>query len=168
LQADAGVRYLAAQLNALGLKVRLEPVTVAHWVRGEESAALVDWPGRMAETTQKIVLTALGMSVATPEAGLTAPVVVVKHFDELKFLGESVRGKIVLYDVHFDERLEAAGYRFAGPVSHRNSVPSRRSCVRSVEPITIAAHGYLVRSRFGSRHRADRETRRPRVRAGAR
>jgi Zn-dependent M28 family amino/carboxypeptidase len=125
-QADAAVHYVAAQLTALGLDVHLEPVTVAHWVRGEESAALVDWPGRMADTTQKIVLTALGMSVATPADGLTAPVVVVKDFDQLAALGASVRGKIVLFDVHFDKRLEAAGgggeaygeligYRIGGP-----------------------------------------------------
>jgi hypothetical protein len=127
-QADAAVHYVAAQLTALGLKVRLEPVTVAHWVRGEETAALVDWPGRMTDTTQKIVLTALGMSVATPADGLTAPVVVVKSFDQLAALGSSVRGKIVLYDVHFDKRLETAGggdeaygelidYRITGPTA---------------------------------------------------
>lgn len=126
LQADAGVRYVAAQLAALGLKVRLEPVMVAHWVRGEETASLVDWPGKMAATPQKIVLTALGMSVATPAGGLTAPVVVVRNFDELKALGSAVRGKIILFDVRYDKRLEAlgggaeaygdlVGYRFAGP-----------------------------------------------------
>ena len=141
-QADAGVRYVSAQLSALGLKVRLEPVTVAHWVRGEESASLVDWPGRMADTTQKIVLTALGMSVATPATGLTAPVVVVRDFGELKALGASVRGKIVLYDVHYDKRLDAAGggseaygiavrYRAAGP-SAASKLGAVAALVRSI------------------------------------
>jgi hypothetical protein len=80
----------------------------------------------MAPTEQKIVLTALGMSVATPPQGLDAEVVVVDNFDALRKLGDSVRGKIVLYDVKYDKRLEAAGaggeaygevvgYRFAGP-----------------------------------------------------
>src|SRR5262245_9699157 len=61
-------------------------------------------------TTQKIVLTALGGSVATGPEGLTAPVVVVENFNELAALDESkVRGKIVLFNAKFDERLEAQG-----------------------------------------------------------
>jgi len=105
----------------------MEPVTVSHWVRGEETGELTAWPGRMTDTTQKVVLTALGMSVATPEGGITAGVVVVNDFAELAALGSAgVRGKIVLYNVKFDKRLalagdgsdaygEVVGYRFAGP-----------------------------------------------------
>jgi carboxypeptidase Q len=142
LQADAAVRYVAAQLSELGLNVRLEPVTVAHWVRGEETASLVDWPGKMAATSQKIVLTALGMSVATPPGGLTAPVVVVGSLDELKALGPAVRGKIVLYEVRYDKRLEAlggggeaygnlVGYRYAGP-SVASKLGAVAALVRSI------------------------------------
>ena len=47
---------------------------VPHWVRGEETAALMQFPGQAENTTQKIVLTALGGSVATPAEGLTAEV----------------------------------------------------------------------------------------------
>ena len=57
-----------------------------HWVRGEETAALVEYPGMAEKTTQKIVLTALGGSVATPATGLTAEVIVVRDFDGLKSL----------------------------------------------------------------------------------
>ena len=67
-----------ASLKALGLEVQLEKVMVPHWVRGEESAALVEFPGQAAGTTQKIVLTALGGSVPTPAEGLTAEVVVAE------------------------------------------------------------------------------------------
>src|SRR6059058_3792740 len=96
-QAEKAVEYVAAELKALGLEVQLEKVTVPHWVRGEETAALVEYPGMAEKTPQKIILTALGGSVATPASGLTAEVIVVRNFDELKSLDrEKVEGKIVL------------------------------------------------------------------------
>src|SRR6266404_8320170 len=43
-QAQAAVEYVAAELRKLGLEVKLEKVMVPHWVRGEETAALTDYP----------------------------------------------------------------------------------------------------------------------------
>ena len=83
-QAAKAVEYVAAELKALGCDVQLEKVMVPHWVRGEETAALVQFPGQAPNTTQKIVLCALGGSVATPTNGIEAEVLVVKNFDELK------------------------------------------------------------------------------------
>src|SRR5919198_6355264 len=40
-QAAKAVEYVAAELRALGCEVHLEKVMVPHWVRGEETAALV-------------------------------------------------------------------------------------------------------------------------------
>ena len=98
-QAQKAVEYVAGEMKALGLEVQLEKVMVPHWVRGEETGALLQFPGQAANTTQKIVLTALGGSVATPAEGLTAEVIVVRDFDELKSLGkEKVSGKIVVFN----------------------------------------------------------------------
>jgi len=113
-QAQAAVEYVAAELRKLGLEVQLEKVSVPHWVRGEETAALTEYPSMAPNTTQKIVLTALGGSVATPAQGLTAEVVVVNNFDELQALGrDRVAGKIVLFNAKFDQTLADNG--FAGP-----------------------------------------------------
>jgi len=113
-QAQTAVEYVANELRKLGLDVQLEKVMVPHWVRGEETGALTDYPGMAPGTTQKIVLTALGGSVATPNEGLTAEVVVVNNFDELTALGrERVAGKIVLFNAKFDQQLADNG--FAGP-----------------------------------------------------
>ena len=110
IQVRRAEEYVAAELKALGLDVRLEKVMVPHWVRGEETAALVQWPGGAPETTQKIVLTALGGSVATPPEGITAEVVVVNNFDELQSLGrEKVAGKIVVFNNHYDKAMAAQG-----------------------------------------------------------
>ncbi|PYL73450.1 MAG: peptidase M28 family protein, partial [Verrucomicrobia bacterium] len=65
----------------------------------EETAALVQFPGQADNTMQKIVLCALGASVATPADGITAEVVVAKNFDELKALPhDKIAGKIVLFN----------------------------------------------------------------------
>lgn len=148
-QAQRAVEYVADELKRLGLEVRLEKLMVPHWVRGAETGELVEYAGQAPQTTQKIVLTALGGSVATPAAGLTAEVVVVRDFNELQLLGrERVAGKIVLFDVHFDRQMAAqgyggdaygqvAGYRVAGP-----SAAARLGAVAS-----------LVRSVGGSQNR---------------
>jgi carboxypeptidase Q len=113
-QAQAAAEYVAAELRKLGLDVRLQPVTVPHWIRGAEIAALVDYPGMVPGATQKIVLTALGGSTSTPPDGLTAEVVTVNTFDELTALGrDKVAGKIVLFNEIFDKQKAAAGLAFA-------------------------------------------------------
>jgi hypothetical protein len=113
-------------MRALGAQVTLQPVKVPHWVRGEEYAQLVDYPGRPAGMTQPLHLTALGSSSATPAGGLTAQVIVIHDFDELKKRAEEVRGNIVLFEARFDQRLadngdasdayvQAGAFRFTGP-----------------------------------------------------
>ena len=110
-QAQAAVNYVAAELRKLGLEVKLEKVMVPHWVRGQETAELTEFAGLTPNTTQKIVLTALGGSVATPKEGITAEVVVVSNFDELQALGrDRVAGKIVLFNAKFDQQLADNGF----------------------------------------------------------
>lgn len=126
-QAQKAVEYVADEMRALGADVHLEKTSVIHWVRGAETGELVSWPGMAEGTTQKIVLTALGPSVATSPDGLVADVVVADSFDTLRKLPEgAVRGKILLLNEKFDKRLAAQGdglsaygqavvYRGAGP-----------------------------------------------------
>lgn len=111
VQAQKAAEYVADELRKLGLEVRLEEVKVAHWVRGAETAELVAFPGQVPATSQKIVVTALGGSRATPPDGLTADVVVVRNFEELSSLGrKQVAGRIVLFNYPFDSRKANAGY----------------------------------------------------------
>jgi len=79
-------------------------------------------------TTQKILLCALGESVATPKEGITADVVTAKDFDELKAMPrDKVAGKIVLFNYPFDKEMAATGH--SGPaygeaVEYRSEGPS--------------------------------------------
>jgi hypothetical protein len=96
----------------------LQPVTVPHWVRGPKENAYYKVNGKKSE----VAICALGGSIATPKKGLSANVIEVHDFDELKKLGrEKIEGKIVFMNhpmkdsyVHtFDAYGEAAKYRWA-------------------------------------------------------
>src|SRR6266550_460315 len=129
VQAAKAVEYVADEMKALGCDVQLEKVMVPHWVRGVETAELAQFPGQAAGTIQKVVLCALGGSVATPPEGITANAICVRDFDELKSLApEKVSEKIVLFNHAFDKQMAAQGhagdaygqavvYRSDGPVA---------------------------------------------------
>ncbi len=109
-QADAAAKYVADELRKLGLEVRLEPVPVRRFFRGNNSAELTEYPGQVEGSKQKVVVTALLGNTPTTDAGITAEVVVVNNFDELKQLGrDRVAGKIVLFNEIYDSRKAAAG-----------------------------------------------------------
>ena len=61
--------------------VRTPPVKVPHWVRGRESAAMLE------PVAKPLTMIGLGMSVGTPKQGVTAGVVAVSSFDQLAALG---------------------------------------------------------------------------------
>lgn len=149
-QANAAAQYVASELQKLGLEVRLEPVTVPHWVRGAETAALTEYPGMVPGATQKIVLTALGGSSSTPADGLTADVITVDTFDELQALGhDKVAGKIVLFNELFDKQKAAAGLAFAAygeAVRYRGAGPKAAADLGAVAALvrSVASADYRL------------------------
>ncbi len=148
-EAEAAVEYVAGEMRHLGLAVRLEDVQVPHWVRATDSAELVEYPGQPHGSTQKIFITALGGNTPTAPNGIIADVVVVASFDELKALGaDKVRGKIVLFDVAFDQRKAAAGY--AGQ-AYGEAVAYRLNGAK--EAAALGAVAVLIRSVGGADYR---------------
>ncbi len=105
--AELAVQWTTARFRSWGIDVHTEKVMVPHWVRGAERARLVS------HNDQRIVLTALGGSVATPPEGITAPVIEVATIDELKALGRKrVAGKIVFLNRAMDMDLVRSGHAF--------------------------------------------------------
>ncbi|PYQ47834.1 MAG: hypothetical protein DMF59_17790 [Acidobacteria bacterium] len=100
--AAAAVRWATDSFEKWGISVSNEKIMVPHWVRGAEYGRLVS------HRNQQIVLTALGGSVATPAKGITADVIEVNSYDELKSLGTKVKGKIVFYNNPMDMELVRA------------------------------------------------------------
>jgi carboxypeptidase Q len=106
---ERAIDWTLARMRGDGLEnVRGEPVTVPHWVRGEESVELIS------PRPKRIAMLGLGGSVGTPAGGITAPVVVARSFDDLASRGAAVRGKIVLFDVPFTTYDETVAYRYGG------------------------------------------------------
>jgi hypothetical protein len=146
--ATAAVAQVADVLQRAGLRVTLQPVKVPHWVRGEERGELVDYAGRPRDVVQRIVLTALGGSSATPAAGLIAPVLVLHGFGDIDAHAAEVKGRIVLLSVPFDQELADNGY--AGEAYGQGGAPRFRG------PAVLARLGaaaVLVRSVGGARYR---------------
>ena len=148
-QAQAAIEYVAGEMRKLGLDVHLEPVQARHWIRGAETAELVEYPGQAPGTTQKIVLTALGGNHPTPLQGITAEVVVANNFADLDRLGrQNVAGKIVLYNFPFDKQKAAAGY--AGEAYEEAVIYRALGAKRAA---ALAAVASLVRSVGGADYR---------------
>lgn len=141
-QADAAVHYVADEMRKLGLDVHLEPVPVRQFMRGTDAAELVEYPGQVPGTTQRIYVAALLGNAPTSDVGITADVVVVNSFDELKQLGrEKVAGKIVLFNVVYDHRKAIAGQSGA---AYEEAVKYRASGALAASQLEAA--GSLVRS----------------------
>ena len=129
---ERAIAWSVEQMKGAGLSnVRVIPVKVPHWVRGAESA-------RMLEPVDKpLHMLGLGMSVGTPPGGLAADVVAVSTFEELASLGRGkVQGKIVLYNEVYRGYGETVLYRSAGP-SRAAALGAVAVLVRSVTPLAM-------------------------------
>lgn len=105
---EQAIDWVLAQMNHDGLAARTEPVMIPHWVRGDESAELVE------PRPFKLAMLGLGGSVGTPPGGITAPVLVVSSFEELERRAAEAKGKIVLFDAPFTNYGETVRYRVNG------------------------------------------------------
>ena len=121
--------WAQAAMTADGLaKVRAEKVMVPRWVRGQESAVIVDPP------EYPLAMLGLGGSVATPPEGVEADVLVVKDFKDLEARGAAAKGKIVLFNVPYTTYGETVPYRSGGATAAAK-LGAVASLVRSVGPM---------------------------------
>ena len=128
---EQAIDWIQVQMKADGLdNVRGEPVMVPHWVRGRESIELIS-PRR-----ESLPMLGLGGSIGTPAAGITADVMVVATFDELKARAAEARGKIVLFNAPFTNYGATVAYRRNGAVEAAR-VGAVASVIRSVTPYSM-------------------------------
>jgi carboxypeptidase Q len=123
--------WIITEMRRDGLEnVRGEPVTVPHWVRGEESATLVS------PRSVKLNMIGLGGSVGTAPEGITAPVLVVNDLEDLAARSSEVPGKIVLFDVPFTTYGATVRYRSIGAIEAAR-LGAVASLIRSVGSYSI-------------------------------
>jgi hypothetical protein len=97
-QLNTAIAWGAELMRKAGLQnVNVQPVMVPRWVRGSESGAMMTLGS--GAVNRPLHMLGLGMSVATPKEGITAPVVFVSSFAALDAMTpEQVKGKIVVYN----------------------------------------------------------------------
>ena len=143
-QLEEAIAWAEAEMKKEGFDVRLQPVMVPHWVRGEESLHVTS------PRPRELSMLGLGRSVGTPEGGIEAPVVVVTSFDELEALGrEAVEGKIVVYAVEWEGYGKTVRYRGAGA--------SRAAALGAVGALVRSATGHSLDTPHTGAMRYDEE-----------
>ncbi len=123
---DATLRWAEAEMKEDGLEnVRLEPVMVPQWVRGEESLEIVE------PFPNAVPILGLGGSVSTRPEGVSGELMVVSSYDELNARRDEARGRIVLFNVLYTTYGETVRYR-GGGASAAAKVGAVAALVRSV------------------------------------
>jgi carboxypeptidase Q len=135
--AAKAVDWSAKEMKEFADNVWLQPVMVPHWERGKKEI------GRIVKSkttaARDLSICALGGSVSTDPNGLSANVVEVKNFEELKNLGEGgVKGKIVFFNRGFDQTKINTFAAYGGAVDQRGGGPS--------EAAKYGAKAVIVRS----------------------
>jgi len=128
---EAAIDWILAEMKRDGLEnVHGEDVMVPHWVRGAESAEM------LAPRPHRLPMLGLGGSIATPPEGITAEVLVVKSFTELKEHANDAAGKIVVFNAPFVTYHETVAYRTHG-AAEAARVGAVAALVRSITPFSI-------------------------------
>lgn len=128
------IYWAKEKMESIGLdSVWLQPVMVPKWVRNDIETAIISsskkYKGR------KLTIASYGGSIATPANGITAEVVEVKTFDELKTLGDKVKGKIVFFNRPFDKGLVNTFEAYGKAVDQRTQGAIEAAKYRAVASI---------------------------------
>lgn len=128
---ERAIDWILEEMAADALaNVRGEPVMVPRWVRGEESATLLE--PRLVE----LPMLGLGGSIGTPPEGITAELLVVRSFEELERNADQARGRIVLFDAPFVNYGTTVRYRSDAAIEAAKA-GAVASLIRSVGPFSM-------------------------------
>src|SRR5437879_2218484 len=129
---DRAIQWAAAQMKKDGLENIVTPAgKVPHWVRGRESASIME------PAQRPLHLLGLGGSVATAKEGITAAVVAVGDFEALeRFVRTAMEGKIVVDNGPFVNYGQTVQYRSRG-ASRAGKLGALAALVRSITPVSL-------------------------------
>ncbi|KAJ8306256.1 hypothetical protein KUTeg_016801 [Tegillarca granosa] len=128
---ENAIDYMLDVLARDGLEnVHGESVKVPHWVRGSESAVMLE------PRIKPLSILGLGYSNGTPTKGIKAEVLVVESFDELHKRASEAKGKIVVYNQKYVSYGVSVEYRSSG-ATEAAKVGGVASLIRSITPFSI-------------------------------
>jgi len=142
-QAAKAVAWGEIEMKKIADKVLMQEVMVPHWVRGPKEKATLIVDGKV---NKALYVLALGGSVATPKAGITAEILAVDSLSHLKKLGEKVKGKIVFFRRPMDATLINTFDAYGDAGDQRRQGPSEAAKYGAVAVIVrslgLAADNY--------------------------
>lgn len=108
------IQWAKNKMLSIGLdRVKLQPVMVPHWVRGDiEKVNIMD-------AGNELSVAALGGSISTPDDGIEAQVLEVKSFNELKKRAHEAKGKIIFFNRPMDPAKLNTFAAYGGAVDQR-------------------------------------------------
>ena len=127
------INWAYEKMKSLGFdKVWLQPVMVPHWERGKTENCII------INLNKNLSVLALGGSVATPPAGITAEVIEVESFDELAQRKAEAKGKIVFFSRPLDQGQLNTFAGYGGAIDQRVN--------GAIEAAKYGAVGVVIRS----------------------
>ncbi len=127
-------------LEKAGARVWLQECKVPHWERGKNEEAYYTVKGSREKV--KLDILALGNSTGTGPAGMSLPAILVNDFEELDAKKEAVKGKLVVFNNHFNPVNLETFQSYGADGAYRRSGPSRAA--------RYGAAAVLIRSITGS------------------
>ncbi len=116
----------AAALKTAGAdKLILQECMVPHWIRGGVDKAIISYYNNGKKQTTSIAVLALGNSIGTGPKGIKAPLIMVHSFDELEQKKADLKGKIVFYNVPFEQSFLQTFEAYGKNVVYRGTSASR-------------------------------------------
>ena len=134
--AEKAVVWTKKLMEGYGFdRVYLQEVMVPHWVRGDKEIAYII----NGKTKISVPVASLGGTISTSSKGISAEIVEVQNFIELKALGEKgVKGKIVFFNRAFDSKPIETFISYGGAVDQRGR--------GAIEAAKLGAVAVVVRS----------------------
>ncbi len=135
-QAAQAVEWAKKAMYAAGADtVILQPCMVPHWVRGAKEKC--NLTSTKLKLNKALNCCALGNCIGTGAKGVNAQVIEIKSFEELELLGakKMIEGKIVFYNVFFDQTHVRTGSAYGEAVVYRGkgaSYAARYGAVGSI------------------------------------
>ncbi len=141
-QSLAAVEFTHQIMDTIGTDtVWNQACQVKYWYRGEkEEVTIINHP-LVGQRSLKCL--ALGNSGASPKEGLSGQVLMVKSLDELRSLGNAVKGKIVFFNHPFDNSYVRTFHAYGAAVDQRVAGPELASKMGAIACIVRSMTGRL-------------------------